>query len=154
MKLHSVRVRLTMLNMGVLALVLLVLLVAVHYSVRGFLLTTIDRQLAHTGAMAAQAEQRVSANPELRAALAPHRALLRQVRLPSPHVSRHPHVRCPGSRHRYARANARLSAQPAWDARALAQSAAGRQLFSTVREDNTQLRILLAADAAQGRSPG
>jgi len=81
-KLRSVRVRLTLLNMGVLTLVLLVLLVAVHYSVRGFMLTAIDRQLAQSGALAAQTEQRAATNPELREALEAHRALLRHVSLP------------------------------------------------------------------------
>ncbi len=148
------RVRLTLLNMGVLALVLLVLLVAVHYSVRSFLLTTIDRQLAQAGSRAARTEQRVADNPEVREALAAHRALLRQVVRPPAHTFRALRLFDARGRAIDLLGQPTDAAQSAWDARALAQAGTGQALFSTIREDNTQLRIFSQPIRSHGRVSG
>jgi len=149
MKWNSVRTRLTLLNMAVLAIVLLVLLVAVHYAVRGFMLTTIDRQLARRANMAAEAERHVRMSPELRTLLQQH----------LPHVMPHRTFRAVRLFDAQGHALNQLGQPasglpPAWDARAYALSAAGQRVYSTVPEEETALRVFSAPIQHDGHYAG
>lgn len=153
MRLRSVRVRLLLLNMGVLALVLLALLAAVHYSVRGYLLVTIDRQLAHEANRAIQVGQRLRGNVELRAMMQARQRLPQGVRLGRRGFQA---IRAFDTQGRSVDQFGAIVSPPrdAWDGQALALSQAGRTVYSTLTMEETPLRIYSAPLQNDGQFAG
>jgi heavy metal sensor kinase len=132
MRFRSVRTRLIFWNTGMLALVLLVFLVAVHFAVRTFLLRTMDQRLvresrnvllyvARSGGGIDQISQRLLALPL-------GRRQQRAIRLYDPQGQS---VDVFGNQ---------LDAAP-WDAQALSTADAGRELLSTRGVDGVPTRI-------------
>ena len=129
MKCRSMRIRLALWNVGILALTLLFFLAGVHYAVRAYLLNAVDQRLVRHVRIAQRAE---FAPPALRS----DRRFIRSLRA-------FERVRLFNLQGRAVDAVGQPDAdggQP-WDARALARVAAGEARFSTVTIDEVMLRV-------------
>ncbi|HEY3417370.1 MAG TPA: ATP-binding protein [Armatimonadota bacterium] len=124
MKLHSIRLKLTLWNVAILAVVLVLFLTAVHVAVRVYMLSAIDRRL-----------ERLATYQATPRTLAVQRGMI---------FSQTPGSRRPLRLLRVYNLSGRLLApngqparngEPPWDPRAFRQAAAGHRLFSTARPE-------------------
>lgn len=144
MKINSIRTRLTMWNIGVLALTLLVLATAVRYSVQTYMLMMTDRELEHVSHRINPILETAGKEREIASKLKQMDQLRRNLERDSrPERNTHRIVRIfdTSGRQRDPFGGFIHPGESPWSRRLFIASLSGKSVYSTIKVDNEPVRI-------------